>query len=162
MYIYGIHYKFSQNRIFFSCVCSSLMLRFSAVCCWRSFKASGQCRKIRALAESRKRAGASTAGGLLGWGKWGCGWNQSILLRGPETILIQLLSSAVVMTALTHGVWQARVLVGGLGSSFQCDTSHFCHSYHSGTPGSHLSPLPLFSSTRAFIYLCFKAEADFL
>lgn len=97
------------------------------------------------------------AGGLLGWGMRGCRRNQSISLRGPESILIQQLSSVVVMTVLTHGVQLAGVLVGGLGSSFQCDTSHFCHSYHSGTPGSHLSPL-LFSSIHAFIYLCFKAE----
>lgn len=79
-----------------------------------------------------------------------------------RAISIQQVSSVAVMTALTHGVWLAGVLVGGLGSSFQCDTSHFCHSCYSGAPGSHLSPRSLFSSIQAFIYLRFKAEAHFL
>lgn len=101
--------------------------------------------------------------------RWPAGWREARMWmesvnisQRTETILTQQIIPVVVMTALTHGVWLAGVLAGGLGSSSQCDTSHFCHSHHSGAAGSHLSPSSLFSSLHTFIYLCFKAEAHFL
>lgn len=138
------------------------MVRFCCCCCCLSFEAG----RIGGKISVPNRVGGEGRSELC---RWPAGWREARMWtesvnisRRTETILIQQISSVAVMTALTHGVWLAGVLVGGLGSSFQCDTSHLCHSYHSGAPGSHLSPHSLFSPIHAFIYLCFKAEAHFL
>lgn len=136
------------------------MVRF---CCWcLSFEAG----RIGVKRSVPNRVGREGRSELC---RWPAGWREARVWmesvnssQRTETILIQQTISVVVMTALTYGVWLAGVLAGGLGSSSQNDTSHFCHSDHSGAPGSHLSPSSLFSSIHAFSYLCFKAEAHFL
>ena len=61
-----------------------------------------------------------------------CGGHQSVLFRGTEECLnpVSQLSGGQIKALYTGGMVGTGVLVGGLSSSFQHGTSHFCHSYH--------------------------------
>ena len=55
-----------------------------------------------------------------------------MLFRGSEECLnpVSQLSGGQIKALYTGGMVGPGVLVGGLSSSFQHGTSHFCHSYH--------------------------------
>lgn len=71
-------------------------------------------------------------GQTIGCRNSGCGGNQSVLFRGSEECLnpVSQLSGGQIKALYTGGMVGPGVLVGGLSSSFQHGTSHFCHSYH--------------------------------
>ena len=59
------------------------------------------------------------------------GGNQPVLFRGTEECLnpVSQLSGGRIKVLYAWGVAGTGALAGGLSSSFQQGTSHFCHSY---------------------------------